>query len=211
MADLSQVEIELARLRGEREIAAANLRAAGLDPAAARGLVESGGRGRLRAPIAGIVVATDAVIGQLRAPESGPLVELAAPGGQRIEAQLAVAFPDQAVLEFVPLTGPPHAARLLGEDPRRAGDGSRRIWFEIEGVLASSEPGRIRARVGDDVVAVPTAAIARDREGEFVWRRDGDRRVRAAVQTLSRAGAEALVRGLHAGDQVVAKNAGGPS
>lgn len=209
VGDLSAVEVELARLRGDREVAAASLRSAGLDPASARGLVDSGGKSRMRAPIDGTVVATDAVAGQLRTPDGGHLVEIARSGGQRVEAQLAVPFPAQAALEFVPLSGPAHAAHLIGEDPHRGPDGSRRIWLEVDGELPTADPGRIRARVGDDVVAVPASSIARDGAGEFVWRRDGDRRVRAAVTILSRAGAEALVRGLQVGDHVVARNAGG--
>ena len=212
VGDLATVEIELARLRGERDVAAATLRAAGLQPAAARGLAAGGGLSQLRAPIAGVVITVDAAIGQLREPDGGPLVEIAADGARRIEARLTGELPEGAPLEFVAIGGRTRPARVVQRDPLRAADGTTRVWLELEGEgpLAIGEPGRLRAVVGDDVVVVPAAAVARDAAGDHVWRRAGDRRERIAVTVVIRSGADALIRGLRAGDEVAARGGAPP-
>jgi len=202
VGELGAVELDQARLRGERDLAAATLRAAGLDPAGARGLVDTGGRTRLRAPIAGVVVKLDAALGQLRAPEGGALVELAAGGVHRVEARLAQALPDGAALVFAPAGGRERPATLVRGEPRRDSDGTARVWLAIDGTgVIAGQPGRVRAIVGGDVVAIPAAALTAD---DHVWRRAGDRRESVAVTVVARSGADALVKGLAAGDQVAA-------
>ncbi|MGN6105838.1 MAG: efflux RND transporter periplasmic adaptor subunit, partial [Kofleriaceae bacterium] len=67
--DVAAIELELARLRGARELAATTLRAAGLSLADARALAASGGRVPLRAPIAGTVISVAAVVGASAPPE----------------------------------------------------------------------------------------------------------------------------------------------
>lgn len=209
VGDLATVEVEIARLRGERDVAAATLRAAGLAPADAPGLVASAGKSPLRAPFAGVVVATDAAIGQLREADGGPLVELAAGGARRIEARITDALPEGAPLRFVAASGGERPARVIRRDPRRDSDGTSRVWLEIEGDdLPAGEPGRLRAVVGEDVVVVPAAAIAQDATGDHVWRRAADGRQRVAVTVVMRSGADALVRGPRVGDEVAARAGG---
>ncbi len=207
-SELASVELDQARLRGERDVAAATLRAAGVDPGGARELVESGGRLKLRAPIAGTVIKLDAAIGQLRSPDSGAVAELSAGGVHRVEARLARVLPDHATFVFVPAGGGERPATLLRVEPRRDADGTTRAWLDVDGSgLSAGEPGRVRAKLGDDVVAIPAGALTAD---AHVWRRRGDQRESIAVTVVARSGADALVRGLAVGDQVAARAEGAP-
>lgn len=206
--DLAAVALDEARLRGERDIASAALRGAGVDPGGARELVETGGRLKVRAPIAGTVIKVDAAIGQLRAPEGGPVVELSDGGVRRIEARLMRVVPDDAAFVFISAAGGERPAKLLRVEPRRDADGTARAWLTVDGTgLTAGEPGRVRAVLGAEVVAIPAAALTAD---AHVWRRRGDQRESVAVTVVARSGADALVRGLKVGDQVVARADGAP-
>lgn len=203
-SEVASVQLELARLRGARDTAAATLRAAGLDVAAARGLVATGGRTTLRAPIDGVVVSVTAVLGASHAPEER-LVELVAGGATRVEARLPRSLPPAATLEFVAVGAPPIAATLVSIAPSREPDGTMRAWFELASPAPPGASGRLRGTLPDSAaVLVPTTALARDATGAFVWKRARDTQARVRVQVLASSGADALVEGLAVGDEVAA-------
>jgi len=203
-ADLASVELELARLRGARDVAATTLRAAGFAVAEAGALAASGGRTTLRAPVAGTVVAVDAVVGASRDAED-VVVELAGDGATRVEARLPRALPADAAVEVVLPGAAPLAAKLVGVAPTRDPDGTMRAWFELATPAPAGAQGRVRARVPDGQAAiVPASALGRDRDGAFVWRREHDQPRRVVVQVLAASGADALVEGIAVGDAVAA-------
>lgn len=200
-SELATVELDQVRSRGEQTIATATLRSAGLDPGTARELVSSGGRLRLRTPITGTVVKVDAAIGQLRSPDGGAVVELASRGVHRVEARMARTLPESASYVFASATGS-RPAKLVRVAPRRDADGTTRVWFDVDGAdLVAAEPGRVRAVLAANVVAIPAAALT---AGDRVWRRRGDQREAVPVAVITRSGADALVTGLAVGDQVAA-------
>lgn len=203
-SEVASVQLELARLRGARDTAAATLRAAGLEVAAARGLVTSGGRTTLRAPIDGVVVVVNAVVGASHAPEER-LVELVAGGATRVEARLPRPLPQAATLEFVAVGSSPIAATLVATAPSREPDGTTRAWFELASPAAPGASGRLRGTLPDSAaVLVPATALVREPEGTFVYKRARDTHSRVRVQVLASSGADALVEGLAVGDEVAA-------
>lgn len=203
-ADVAAVQLELARLRGVRDTAAATLRAAGLEVGGARGLVSSGGRTTLRAPIAGVVTAVAAVVGASHPPEEA-LVEIAGGGATRVEARLPRSLPPTAKVEFVAIGAAPIAATFVSSAPSREPDGATRAWFELATPAPAGASGRLRGTLPDTAaVLVPVTALSREATGAIVWKRHGDRPAKVAVQVLATSGADALVEGIAVGDQVAA-------
>ncbi|MBX3157939.1 MAG: efflux RND transporter periplasmic adaptor subunit [Deltaproteobacteria bacterium] len=199
--DVAAVQLELARLRGARETAAATLRAAGHGPGAARHLADSGGRTVLRAPIAGTVTAVTAIVGASRSPEE-PLLEISAGGATRVEARLPRPLPASARIEFVGLGAEPIAATPVATAPSREADGSAKAWFELATPAPTGATGRLRATLPDAAaVLVPAAAILRADGATHVARRGG---ARVPVRVLASSGADALVEGLAVGDEIAA-------
>jgi hypothetical protein len=198
IGELTAVDVELARLRGERDLATASLRGAGLEPGNARALVDGGGRGTLRAPIAGVVTRVDAAIGQARGPDAPALVAIARAGAHRIEATLARPLPTGAIVRFTPSGGVAVAAALVELEPRAASDGTRRGWFTTTEELRAGQPGRLEVTVADDAVVIPASALVDDAGHAAVWLRDGAAARKVAVEVLARSGGDAIVRGLAA-------------
>lgn len=204
VGDLASIQLEIAQLRGAREIAATTLRAAGVPLAHAKGLAASGGRTTLRAPVAGVVIAMNAVLGASHAPEE-TLVELAAGAASRIEARLPRPLPAGARVEFVPIGGEAIAAKVVTVAPTRDADGSTRVWLDLDAPAPAGALGRIRGTLPETAaVAIPTGALGRASDGAFVWKRDGDRPTRTPVRVIATSGAEALVEGIALGDEVAA-------
>jgi len=207
-AELSDIDANIASVRGDRESARATLRAAGELDARAGALLDGQGVVSLRAPLGGVVVSVTAKVGEFREPNSGALVELVSPDADpRVEARFAAAPPPGMRFEWVeagrsmPLVLDalsPHA------DER---DGSRVAWFHVEGAdasvgLVAGALGRVHMVVRDDWVVVPTQAL-REEHGETtveVREAAGTRRVQ--VKLIQRSDTEALIEGLRAEAQI---------
>lgn len=200
-SDLAAIELELARLRGARDVAAASLRAADLGVEDAAALAARGGRTVVRAPRAGRITRMTAVIGATVSPDEA-LVELAAGGSTRVEVALTHPIPPGSQFEIALASGT-SAARMVGLAPDREPDGSTRAWLEVETPLPANALGRLRVLAPSGAaVSVPATAIAIDGAGAFVWRRVGDRPQRLPVAVLVTSGADALVTGPRQGDLV---------
>lgn len=207
-AELSDIEANLASVRGELESARATVRVAGESEKRAAALLEGNGVIALRAPFAGIVVASDAKIGEVREPSAGPLVELVKDDADlRVEARF--------------MGTPPAGARFVWIEPTRTlpllleqlsphadeRDGSRVGWLranDARASLISGTFGRVRMIPADDWVVVSTRAL-RERDGVFVVQRktnEGSRPV--PVRVVQRNATEALVSGLAPDAQIAA-------
>jgi cobalt-zinc-cadmium efflux system membrane fusion protein len=199
-ADVATVELEVARLRGERDRSATTLRAASLPVGDSGALAARGGRVMLRAPRAGVVTRLSAVVGATGAPDE-VLVELSGGGSTRVEVALAYPLPPDAGFE-VAIGEVTSRARLVGLAPDRDADGTRRAWFEAEQSLPAGASGRLRVILGRGAVTVPATAVATDGGGAYVWKRAGGPPVRVAVEVLATSGGDALVVGPAEGDSI---------
>lgn len=200
-ADLSALEIDLAKLRGARDLAATTLRTANLAVGDARALAASAGRTTVRAPRDGRIVKATAVVGAIASPDV-PLIEIAGGGSTRVEAMLAHPIPTGS--EFaLELGGELHPAVLVGQSPARELDGSTRAWFDLATPQASGEPGTLRVLPPPGVaVAIPAGAVASDGAATYVWRREAGQPRRLPVRVLATSGSEALVIGPAVGDAI---------
>jgi len=199
-ADIATIELEVARLRGTRDLAAATLRAANLPLRDSIGLAARGGRVVLRAPRAGMVTRLNAVVGAIGSPDD-ILVELGGGGSTRIEAALAFPLPPNAEFE-TSIGGVTSSARLVNLAPDRDADGTRRAWFDTDQPLPAGAAGRLRVIMSSGAVTVPASAVATDSTGAYVWKRDGVRSIRLAVEVLVTSGGDALVVGPAEGDAI---------
>ncbi|MEZ4359434.1 MAG: efflux RND transporter periplasmic adaptor subunit [Kofleriaceae bacterium] len=200
-SELAAIELELARLRGARELAAATLRSANLSLGDARALAARGGRTTLRAPRAGRITQLAAVIGAVAAPDD-VLVEVSGGGSTRVEVALSYPLPPSSRFE-IELATETREARLVGLAPDRARDGTTRAWFDVDVAQATGALGRLRVLPPQGTaVLVPATALSRDAAGAYVWRRDRDRPRRLGVQVLVTSGADALVAGPKEGDAI---------
>jgi multidrug efflux pump subunit AcrA (membrane-fusion protein) len=200
-------ETELASLDVERASALATVRAASLTAEEAlralrRGVIT------LRAPIAGLVRETSAVLGEVRAPGEGPFAVLVAPVPARVEARFAQAVPSGATLAFVGIDGShtPLVAEPVAEsiDPE---DGSRIVWLApgAEALLPGALHGRVVVTLATpDVVEIDAHALVVTADGTFVDQLDAaGAPSRVPVEVLTASATRAIVRGpLTAGDRV---------
>lgn len=199
-SEISALEIDLAKLRGARDVAAATLHSANVPLRDARAMATGGGRTTLRASRAGRITRLAAVVGATVAPED-PLIEIAGSGSTRVEATLAYPLPPGSRFTLQ-LGGASSEARLVGVAPARDADGTSRAWFDVDQPLPSGAPGRIRVMPPGTTVTVPAAAVATDDQGTFVWRRENGQARRLGVQVLITSGADALVTGPSEGDSI---------
>ncbi|MCB9591575.1 MAG: efflux RND transporter periplasmic adaptor subunit [Sandaracinaceae bacterium] len=208
-----EVAARAAELAAERERASATLRSAGLDARAAHALLRSG-TVALRAPVAGVVAALDARLGETRDPSGAPLARIVGEGAARIEVRTTNAWPSAraAWLETadglaVPLAPAPLASVV------EAGDGTRVAWFEPDPplVLPDGMTGTVTMEPAE-AWEVPLGAVGQRTGVSEVLRRRGEATERVRVIVLATSGATALVRGpLTEGDEVAASApAGGP-
>jgi multidrug efflux pump subunit AcrA (membrane-fusion protein) len=205
-AEVSDLEASIALARADRESARATLRSAGESDERAAKLVEGTGSSALRAPLAGMVVAVSAQLGQVREPASGPLVEIVGEAPLQIEARFTAEPPVGASFVWIELG---RVAQLVLEatSPRAGLDGSRQVWLHpAEGVAAPSVGalGRVRIVAPDDWVVVPVRALlaAADTLHVSVKRPQGSALV--PVVLVRRSETEAVVTGLPAGSLVAA-------
>jgi len=210
LADVLEAETKYAEAQADQQAAAAALRSAQIEPAEAADIVAGRKPVVLRSPIAGMVTAVGAGVGDTREPGGEPLVRVAGEGDSRVEARFARPVDTRnATYEFVVAGGVRHrlafVARAPMVDPR---DGTIAVWLVPEagtklqpgltGRVVVSLPGVAGAAV------VPARAVALDAGTAYVVvRRDGKPQ-RVQVDVFATSGAEALVTGVAVDEEVAA-------
>ncbi len=191
--EVFELDAAAANLDAERRLAVAVL--------AGWGDIAPGRRGtlKLRAPTAGIVVAVDATIGEVRDGGGAPLVEIRGEGPARIEVRTPQALPPFGTVVFIaldgreiPLSSEPEASLVDGTD------GTTITWLRPDPPCAL--PGGMRGRVmlglaHDGVVQVPERSVKFQGGQMVVVLREGDRGTPVAVEIVARSGSTTLVRG----------------
>lgn len=204
--EIFEIDATLAALDADRRAAAAVVAGWG-------SLESSGHRGTLllRAPSAGVVVAVDATVGEVRDGTGGPLVEIRGEGLGRVELRAAGALPPGAAFRFVGIDGrsvplsPVVDATAI--DPS---DGSTRVWMRPDPPVPLPEGlrGRVLIHGGlGGVVQVPERSMRWHDGGMVVVVRDGDVGRSVPVEVVGRSGSTALVRGAVTTDDEVAADA----
>jgi hypothetical protein len=218
LADVLEADTKLAEARADQQAALATLRTAQVDAAEAAVIVSGSGQVTLRSPIAGMVVAVGAAVGDTREPTGDPLVKVSGEGDSRVEARFARAFEGAgARYELVGSNGVRYpmafVARAPGVDPR---DGTIAAWFQPP--AGTSLPHGLSGRLvvtldaARGAAVVPSRAVLLEGGQAYAIVRRGERAERVPVAVLASSGAEALVTGVGAGDEVAADAAlaGGP-
>jgi multidrug efflux pump subunit AcrA (membrane-fusion protein) len=207
--EVFEVDARLAELDAERRVAAAKLAAAGIERGPT-GADLAGDRLRLRAPIAGIVVEVDAVLGEVRDPTDGPLLRLASEQAARIEVRAQSTLPRASTLRFVSADG--RELKLQVEpvasviDPV---DGSARIWFDPASPTPLPEGLRGHVEAGEAIegaLQVPQRALRWQAGAFVVYRRRAtdatDEPTAVTVDVITRSGSSAIVTARAAGELV---------
>ncbi len=207
--DLAEVEAKLSEARAQRQLALSTLRLAGYSAGDAARLLESP-TVPLRAPIAGVLVALDAVPGEIRAPSGEPLARIVGEGEVQVEARMPSELPQEAKLEFVDAAGSRVPLTLVSRSPLRDPvDGSTTLWARpAQGAaLAPGASGRVQVSFDDAaaLAVVPSRAIAAGEQGTFVLVREGGSISRVPVTVRATGQVDALVEGsLQQGAEVAA-------
>lgn len=160
-SDKAALDLDIARLTGEKIRAESTLRGAGLN---------AGGIVTLRSSVAGIVTEVLATPGELRRPEDGPLARVRSRGGQRIEATFPFVPALTASYEFRSEGASPTALRLINSVPSAA-NGTYDAWFERATEEASwLSQGRIAviATALSDARVVPVGAVGSRATERFI-------------------------------------------
>lgn len=198
LAELAEVEAQLATARADAQAARATLRASGVSDKQAEGLVAGDGVLSLRTPIAGLVTIVDVVPGEVRDPAGKPLVQIVGAGEGRLEARLPSTPAPGARFSF--LTGPlVLPIELVSVSPRfEPTDGARLAWFSAPdgGALPIGATGRVRASADAAWRVIPSRALLEQDGLVRVRQRTGDGWTLVAVTVIARSGAEAVVVGL---------------
>jgi len=210
LADVLEAETKYAEAQADQQSAAAALRTAQIEPSEAADIVAGKKPVALRSPIAGVVVAVGAGVGDSREPSGEPVVRVAGEGDSRVEARFARQVdPGNAVFEFVasgggrfPLTFVAIAPVI---DPR---DGTLAVWLVpaagtklqpgLTGRVVVTLPGVVGASV------VPARAVALSDGKAFVVARRNGKPEKVPVEVIASSGAEALVIGVATDEEVAA-------
>lgn len=162
--EVADAAARTAEARADLHAARAVLLAAGLRDESGAALLAGAGVVPLRAPIAGIVTAVAASVGESRDPTSGPLVSIVGGGATRIEARFSrpLATTASGSYAFVGVDGTV-PLRLVSRSPAaETRDGTFLAWFEAEEPLLAASLGRVLVRGGSgDTFLVPATAIER--------------------------------------------------
>lgn len=204
--DLAEVDSLLATARADGQAARATLRAAGVSDKAAEALLFSDGAVPLRAPIAGVVTAVDAIPGEVREPSGRALVELVGEGEGQVEARLSAETVPGASFDFIGAGGLPVPLVLVSSSPRvETSDGSRLAWLRAEGaVLPVGASGRVRMRGQAGWCAVPARAVLGAGPTAQVCLRTAAGSALVSIRVIALSGAEAVVEGLSPDAEVAA-------
>ena len=210
LTDVIEADTKLAEARADQQMALATLRTAGLQGADATRMLEGAGNVALRSPIAGVVIAVQAAVGDTREPTGEPLVRVAGEGPSRIEARCARLWPlGGARYELVASNGARYPVSYVSRsptvDPR---DGTIAAWFEpppgerLPHGLSGRLLVTVEAKAGAAVV--PARAVLLQGGQSFVVAGGPGKPVRRTVEVIASSGSESLVRGLSPGEVVAA-------
>lgn len=190
-ADLATLDLDIARLLGEKIRAEAVLKGADLT---------SGGVITLRSPVAGVVTEVAAIQGELRRPEDGPIARVRTRGGQRIEATFSTVPPHDGQYTFRSANEPPIEVTLVNVVPKTPGAGYV-AWFELAENTTSTvaSEGRIALQTAarSDARVVPASAVGLRGTERFVVIRTRAASAAALipVEIVRIASSDAVVRG----------------
>ena len=210
LADVLEAETKLAEAKADQQSAAAALRTAQIEPAAAADIAAGKRPVALRSPIAGMVTAVGVGVGDTREPTGEPVVRVAGEGDSRVESRFARPVDTQnAAFEFVVAGGGHHhltfIARAPVVDPR---DGTIAFWFVPEKgtKLSPGLTGRVVMTLQgvSQAAVVPARAVALADGKTHVVARRGGKPEKVPVEVIASSGAEALVKGISAGEEVAA-------
>jgi cobalt-zinc-cadmium efflux system membrane fusion protein len=211
LAELAEVDSQLATARADAQAARATLRAAGMSDAQAAALLSGDGVSSLKAPFRGLVTTLDAYPGQVREPSGAPLAIIVGTGDGRVEARLPSAPSDGGAFAFVS-GGEAVPLELVSISPRyEPADGTRLAWFSAVdgGALPIGATGRVRQHADPSWRVVPARAVLEGPSPRVRVRR-GSGAALVEVRVIARSGAEAIVSGLDPAEQVAADAAEGP-
>lgn len=190
-SELAALDLDIARLKGEKVRAEAVLRGAGL---------KTSGTVTLLSPVAGVVTEVAAVQGELRRPEDGPIARIRSRSGQRVEATFPERPPTDASFSFRVGSEPVVPVKLVNIVPHSAGVGFV-AWFDAQGEISfgAGSEGRVSvsAETSSGARLVPSSAVgARGAQRFVVARTRSDAKpVEVAVQVLRVSGSDSIVRG----------------
>lgn len=190
-SDLAALDLDIARLKGEKVRAEAVLQGAGL---------KAGGTVTLRSPVAGVVTEVAAIQGELRRPEDGPIARIRSRTGQRVEATFTERPPSDATFSFRVGTEPAVSVKLVNVVPQSPGVGFT-AWFDTEGdvSLGAGTEGRVAvtAPPSSDAQLVPSTAVGSRGAQRFVVARarPDAKPAEVAVQVLRVTSSDSIVRG----------------
>ena len=210
LTDVLEAETKLAEAKADQQSAAATLRTAQIEPGEVVDIVAGKKPVALRSPIPGVVVAVGVSVGDTREPTGEPVVRVAGEGDSRVEARFARPVDTQdAAFELVTSGGARHpltfVARAPVVDPR---DGTIAFWFEPEKgtKLAPGLSGRVVMTLQgvSQAAVVPARAVALADGKAHVIAHRGGKSEKVPVQVIASSGAEALVKGITAGEEVAA-------
>jgi hypothetical protein len=205
-SELIEVESQLASARAELQSARATLRTAGLSEKQTEALLSSDGSLTLRAPMAGMVTEVSTRQGEVRAPTSGPLVELVAASDVLIEARFVSLPPGDVRLVWLGPQGEV-ALKVQSVAPRASErDGMRVVWLVPEpgpSAPVSGELGRVHIVESPAWRSVPAGALSTNGTVATVSVRRGDQVVSVPVQVVLRGPNDAVVTGIGDDDLVV--------
>ncbi|MEZ4449183.1 MAG: efflux RND transporter periplasmic adaptor subunit [Nannocystaceae bacterium] len=190
--------------------AAAVLRAAGVEPAAAWERLQHPAI-TLESPIEGVVREVSGRLGEVLEGPGAPIAVIVGEGAPRIEARF-LHPPVAAAMRFVAVDGSTWPLRSPAiSTVIEADDGAAVMWFEPADPIQAPPGlrGVVEATALDPtLVEVPAAAILSEGEGaRIVFRRRGDEVVAVAVEVEAASGSSALVRArepgaLEVGDRI---------
>lgn len=190
-SEIAALDLDIARLKGEKVRAEAVLQGAGL---------KASGTVTLRSPVAGVVTEVAAVQGELRRPEDGPIARIRSRSGQRVEANFPERPPADATFAFRVGTEPFVPVKLVNIVPQSPGVGFV-AWFDTQGEVSfgAGTEGRISvsAEASSGSHLVPSSAVgARGPQRFVIARTRGDGKpVEVAVQVHRVIGSDSIVRG----------------
>ena len=210
LADVLEAETKLAEAQADQQSAAAALRTAQIEPSQAADIVAGKKPVLLRSPIAGVVTAVGAGVGDSREPGGDPVVRVVGEGDSRVEARFARPVdPKNASYELLVTGGTRHHLNLVAIapviDPR---DGTIAVWLVpdagtrlqagLTGRVVVTLPGVVGASV------VPARAVALSDGKAFVVARRNGKPEKVPVEVIASSGAEALVIGVATDEEVAA-------
>ncbi len=190
-SDLAALDLDIARLKGEKVRAEAVLQGAGL---------KAGGTVTLRSPVAGVVTEVAAIQGELRRPEDGPIARIRSRTGQRVEATFPERPATDATFSFRIGAEPVVPVKLVNVVPQSPGVGFI-AWFDSEGdvALGAGTEGRIAvtAPASSDAALVPSSAVGSRGEQRFVVARAraDAKPAEVSVHVLRVTSSDSIVRG----------------